>query len=155
MLDGIRLSKVQLAVVAIGIDDKGVKHVLDFELGSSESSEVSPDLMRRLNNRRIKCTHRLFAVLDGSDALRTAVIEFFPDAVVQRCLVHKERNIRSKLWKKHWGELARLFRRLRAVQGQAAAQEAVNELVEFPSCWNSYGGRMLNRSTAFMKRGTI
>jgi putative transposase len=118
-------------VVAIGIDDKGVKHVLDFELGSSESSEVSRDLMRRLNNRRFTCTRRLFAVLDGSDALRTAVVEFFPDAVVQRCLVHKERNIRSKLSKKHWGELARLFRRLRAVQGQTAAQEVVNELVEF------------------------
>lgn len=131
MLDGIRLSKEQLAVVAIGIDDKGVKHVLDFELGSSESSEVSRDLMRRLNNRRFTCTRRLFAVLDGSDALRTAVVEFFPDAVVQRCLVHKERNIRSKLSKKHWGELARLFRRLRAVQGQTAAQEVVNELVEF------------------------
>jgi transposase-like protein len=25
------------------------------------------------------------------------VKEFFPDSVVQRCLVHKERNIRSKL----------------------------------------------------------
>ena len=131
MLDGIRLSKEQLAVVAIGIDDKGVKHILDFELGSSESSEVSRDLMRRLNNRSFKCTRRLLAVLDGSDALRTAVVEFFPDAVVQRCLVHKERNIRSKLSKKHWGELARLFRRLRAVQGQTAAQEVVNELVEF------------------------
>lgn len=131
MLDGIRLSKEQLAVVAIGIDDKGVKHVLDFELGSSESSEVSRDLMRRLKNRSFTCPRRLLAVLDGSDALRTAVVEFFPDAVVQRCLVHKERNIRSKLSKKHWGELARLFRRLRAVQGQTAAQEVVNELVEF------------------------
>jgi putative transposase len=131
MLDGIRLSKEQLAVVAIGINAEGVKHVLDFELGSSESAEVSKDLMRRLIKREFGCDRQLFAVLDGSDALRSAVIEFFPDAVVQRCLVHKERNIRSKLSKKHWGELTRLFKRLRGVQGKGAAEEVVKELEEF------------------------
>lgn len=131
MLDGIRLSKEQLAVVAIGITAEGVKHVLDFELGSSESAEVSKDLMRRLNKRGFHCDRCLLAVLDGSDALRSAVKEFYPDSVVQRCLVHKERNIRSKLSKKHWGELARLFKRLRAVQGKEAAEEVVKELEEF------------------------
>jgi putative transposase len=131
MLDGIRLSKDQLAVVALGITDEGLKMVLDFELGSSESAEVSKDLMRRLNKRGFACERRLFVVLDGSDALRSAVKEFFPDSVVQRCLVHKERNIRSKLSRKHWGELARLFKRLREVQGKDAAEEVVQELEEF------------------------
>ena len=87
--------------------------------------------MRRLDKRGFACDRRLFAALDGSDALRSAVKEFFPDAVVQRCLVHKERNIRAKLSKKHWGELARLFKRLRAIQGRAAAEEVVQELEEF------------------------
>jgi transposase-like protein len=131
MLDGIRLSKDQLAVVALGITAEGLKVVLDFELGSSESAEVSKDLMRRLDKRGFDCKRRLFAALDGSDALRSAVKEFFPDSVIQRCLVHKERNIRSKLSKKHWGELARLFKRLREVQGKAAAQEVVQEIEEF------------------------
>jgi len=131
MLDGIRLSKDQLAVVALGITAEGFKVVLDFELGSSENAEVSKDLMRRLTNRGFDCARRLFVALDGSDALRGAVKEFFPDSIVQRCLVHKERNIRSKLSKKHWGELARLFKRLRSVQGKAAAKEVVQELEEF------------------------
>jgi transposase-like protein len=87
--------------------------------------------MRRLDKRGFKCERRLFAVLDGSDALRSAVKEFFPDSIIQRCLVHKERNIRSKLSKKHWGELARLFKRLREVQGKAAAEEVVKELEAF------------------------
>ena len=116
MLDGIRLSKNQLAVVALGITAEGLKVVLDFELGSSESAEVSKDLMRRLIKRGFSYEQQLYAALDGSDALRMAVKEFFPDSVVQRCLVHKERNIRSKLSKKHWGELARLFKRLREVK---------------------------------------
>jgi transposase-like protein len=131
MLDGIRLSKDQLAIVALGITCEGFKVVLDFELGSSESLEVSKDLMRRLTKRGFACERRLFVALDGSDALRGAVKEFFPDSVVQRCLVHKERNIRSKLSKKHWGELARLFKRLRSVQGKAAAGEVVQELEVF------------------------
>lgn len=131
MLDGIRLSSDQVAVVAIGIDTSGQKHVLDFALGSSESLEVSRELLSRIVGRGFTCTHRLFAVLDGSDALRSAVKEFFPTSVIQRCLVHKERNIRGKLSKRHWGELARLFKRLREVQGYEAAQEVLRELERF------------------------
>ena len=77
MLDGIRLSKDQVAIAAIGIDSCGRQHVLDFELGSNESAEVAKDLMRRLMQRGIQCDGRFYAVLDGSDALRSAVIEFF------------------------------------------------------------------------------
>lgn len=131
MLDGIRLSKDQLAIVALGITAEGLKVVLDFELGCSESAEVGKDLMRRLKKRGFDCERRLYATLDGSNALRNAVKDFFPDSVIQRCLVHKERNIRSKLSKKHWGELARLFKRLRSVQGKIAAEEVVKELEEF------------------------
>lgn len=131
MLDGIRLSSDQVAVVAIGIDTSGQKHVLDFALGSSESLEVARELVSRIVARGFSCTHRLFVVLDGSDALRSAVKEFFSTSVIQRCLVHKERNIRGKLSKRHWGELARLFKRLREVQGYAAALEVFEELERF------------------------
>lgn len=131
MLDGIWLSKDQLAVVAIGITTAGHKRVLDFELGSTENAEVCSDLMRRVLQRGFHCERPLLAVLDGSAALRTAVQTFFPDAVVQRCLVHKEKNIQAKLSRKHWGELARLFRRLRQVQGKTAAEEVVGDLERF------------------------
>jgi len=131
MLDGIRLSKDELAIVAIGITSKGYKKVLDFDLGSTENAAVCRDLMRRLMARGFHCDRRLLAVLDGSDALRSVVKEFFPDSVIQRCLVHKERNIRSKLSKRHWSELARLFKRLREVQGQEAAEEVARELEAF------------------------
>lgn len=131
MLDGLVLSKDQTAVVAIGIDALGQKHVLDFELGSSENREVCVDLLRRVTSRGFACKRRLFAVLDGSNALKSALVEFFPDALIQRCLIHKERNIRGKLSKRHWGELFRLFKRLREVQGAAASLEVVRELERF------------------------
>lgn len=131
MLDGLHLSRDQTAIVAVGITTEGVKRVLDFEIGSSENNEVCRDLMQRLHQRGFRCRRRLLAVLDGSQPLRNAVTKFFPDAVIQRCLVHKERNIRGRLSKKHWGELARLFKRLREVQGPSAALEVLSELKEF------------------------
>ena len=146
MLDGIRLSKDQLAIAAIGMDTDGRKHVLDFELGSSESAEVARDLMGRLVKRGFHCDRRLYAVLDGSDALRSAVIGFFPEAVIQRCRVHKERNIKSKLSKKHWGELSRLFKRLREVEGRDAATEVVDELKSFLKSKNAESLKSLDEA---------
>jgi transposase-like protein len=55
MLDGIRLSSDQTAVVALGIDNKGNQRVLDFVLGSSENSEVSRELMGRIVKRGFRC----------------------------------------------------------------------------------------------------
>lgn len=146
MLDGIRLSNDQLAIVAIGITAEGHKHVLDFDLGSTENAEVCRALMRRLMQRGFHCDRRLLAVLDGSDALRSVVKEFFEDAVVQRCLVHKERNIRSRLSKRHWGELARLFKRLRKVQGRQAAEEVVGELEAFLTPLNAEALKSLHEA---------
>ncbi len=146
MLDGIRLSKDQTAVVALGIDGEGRKHVLDFALGSSENLEVSRELMSRIVKRGFTCEHRLFVVLDGSDALRGAVVEFFADAVIQRCLVHKERNVKGKLSKRHWGELSRLFARLRSVQGIEAAEEVFGELKAFLKPINAEAYRSLHEA---------
>lgn len=143
MLDGIRLSRDQTAVVALGIDSAGHKHVLDFALGSSESLEVSRELVSRIVSRGFTCPHRLLVVLDGSDALRGAVKELFPACVVQRCLVHKERNIQGKLSKRHWGDLSRLFARLRQVQGLVAAEEVFAELKAFLEPINAEAYRSL------------
>jgi putative transposase len=131
MLDGIRLSKKQTAVVALGVAMDGKKQILDFELGSSENFEVCRDLMSRLVSRGFGASHGLLAVLDGADALKKAVLTFFEDAVIQRCLIHKERNIRGRLSKRHWGELARLFKRLREVEGEVAGREAYAEIERF------------------------
>lgn len=146
LLDGIRLSKDQVAVVAVGIDNEGNKHVLDFSLGSSENLETAKELLARITKRGFGCQQRLYVILDGADALRSAAKEHFPDCVVQRCLVHKERNIRGKLSKRHWGELSRLFRRLREVQGYEAAMEVVDELKAFLKPINAEAYRSLEES---------
>jgi len=57
--------------------------------------------------------------------------------VFQRCLVHKERNLRRYLSKRHWGELARLMNRLRKAQGAEAAREALEALRKFVASKNA------------------
>ncbi len=137
MLDGIVLSKEQTAIVAIGVASGGTKHVLDFALGSTENYEVCRDLLARIVARGFAPKRRLLVVLDGSAALKKATLKFFPNAVIQRCLVHKERNLRGYLSKRDWGEVARLFKRLRDVQGKEAAEEVYAELEMFLSGKNA------------------
>jgi transposase-like protein len=110
-----------------------VKHILGFRVGSSENQEVCKDLLSNLQRRGLKASkdRKLLAVLDGSDALRNGVLELFPGTIIQRCLVHKERNIRGYLPRKDWKELADLFKRLRLSQGKKQAEEAKRSLELF------------------------
>ena len=136
ILDGLALSNDLHAVTALGITHDGRKIMLDFQIGSSESKEVCNDLLKRLISRGFKTEHRLFAVLDGSNSLKLTVLKYFPDAVIQRCLVHKERNIRKYLPKRHHGVLADFFKQLRIAQGPEKAVEVYKGLYEFLSSKN-------------------
>lgn len=131
MLDGIVLSEDLSAIVGLGITLDGRKVVLDFEIGAQESTEVCDALLDRLVHRGLSFAGPPLAVLDGSKALRGSLLRHFPEASVQRCLVHKERNIRRCLSKRHYGMVASLFRRLRSVEGEKAACEVLAELEKF------------------------
>lgn len=133
MLDGIVLAKDLVAVVAVGITVDGCKAVLDFELGASENVSTAETLMVRLIRRGFRAAKNrpLLAVLDGSKALRKATVKHFPNARIQRCLVHKERDLKRYLARRHWEELHDLFDRLRKAQGAEAAVEVVEELDAF------------------------
>jgi len=131
MLDGIVLSEAVVVIVALGVMGNGHKKMLDFEVGSTESYEVSRALLERLDRRGVRFGGRPLCLLDGSIALKRAVQERYPDAVVQRCLVHKERNLRGCLSRKDYPELNRLMNRLRRAQGAQAARETLGDLKRF------------------------
>lgn len=131
MLDGIGLGDDLCGIVALGITIEGQKHILDFQIGASENAEACSDLLARLVERGFRPRRRLLAVIDGSKALRTALRARWPDAIVQRCLVHKARNIKGYLSRRHHGEVDRLFDRLRKAEGYEAAREVQKELRRF------------------------
>jgi len=133
MLDGVVLAADAVVVVAIGLTEDGHKHVLDFEPGASENAAVTAALIARLQSRGFGplAGCRLFVVLDGSAPLHSAVIAAWPDALIQRCLVHKERNLYGYLRHGDHAEASRLWRRLRLAQGEEAGREALAELRNF------------------------
>ena len=132
MLDGFSLTRELHVIVALGIDVEGHKRVLGYAVGASESYEVSKDLLSSLVKRGLSpATGTPLVVLDGAEALRKAVLEFWPDAPVQRCLVHKERNLRGYLSRKHHGRLRLFFSELRKAQGEEAALEILKKMEDW------------------------
>lgn len=97
MIDGIEFHK-HLLVVALGIDTQGRKRVLGLWPGASENAQVCGALLDDLLERGLRINGQVLLVLDGSKALRKAVDQRFgQQAVVQRCQVHKQRNILDHL----------------------------------------------------------
>lgn len=133
MLDGVFLGDGAVVVIALGLLCTGEKVLLDFEVGASENAVVCTALVARLQRRGFgpPAGSRLLAVLDGAAALQTAVLTLWPTALIQRCLVHKERNLFGYLRKGDHAEAARLWRRLRLAQGEAAGREALADLQAF------------------------
>lgn len=133
MLDGVFLGDGAVVVIALGLLCTGEKVLLDFEVGASENAVVCTALVARLQRRGFgpPAGSRLFAVLDGAAALQTAVLTLWPTALIQRCVVHKERNLFGYLRQGDHAEAARLWRRLRLAQGEAAGREALAALQRF------------------------
>jgi transposase-like protein len=127
LIDGIEFHDF-LLVVALGIDSGGRKHVLGLWPGASENAEVSKALLEDLVRRGLATDRKYLFVLDGSKALRKAVEACFGQrAQVQRCQVHKERNVLAHLPEAYH---ASVRQRLRAAWGLRRHEEAQRSLAK-------------------------
>jgi transposase-like protein len=85
-------------VAAIGIDLQGKKHVLGLWHGATENATVVKGLLEDLVARGLESERKLLVVLDGAKALRKAVqMVLGEQALVQRCRIHKLRNVLDQL----------------------------------------------------------
>jgi putative transposase len=132
-LEGVFPGKERCVVVAMAIDVNGLKHLLDFEEGSSESAEVVTGLLERVTRRGLVVgrDRRVLVLRDGSAAIAKAVSGFWPDAVQQECLVHVERVVCAKLSYKHKRGFVEMMNVLRGVQGEAAGEEAFDGVLKY------------------------
>lgn len=97
MIDGVAVG-AHTVVIALGIDSKGVKHVLSLRMGATENAAVAKGLLEDLIGRGLSVETPMLVVIDGSKALRKAVADVFGEEVlVQRCTVHKKRNVLEHL----------------------------------------------------------
>jgi transposase-like protein len=96
-IDGIQLEGHHI-LAAVGLDTRGHKHLLSLVRGSSENAHLAKDLLQDLLARGLDPELARLFVIDGSKALRSAIEQLFGDrAAVQRCRVHKVRNVTERL----------------------------------------------------------
>jgi transposase-like protein len=97
MVDGVVFAE-HTVVTALGIDTTGHKHILGIWEGATENAVVVKALLADLVDRGLDVSKPLLVVIDGSKALRAAVRDVFGDhGVVQRCRVHRLRNVLEHL----------------------------------------------------------
>ena len=93
MIDGIVFDQ-HVVLVALGIDVKGSKHILGMHEGATENGPACTALLTGLRDRGLPTDRTILVVIDGGKALRKAVGDVFgKKALVQRCQVHKCRNV--------------------------------------------------------------
>jgi len=97
LIDGLHVGDHCL-VAALGVDATGQKHVLGLWDGATENAALCQSLLANLQSRGLRTDRSLLVLLDGSKALHKAVRQMFGEAaLIQRCQVHKTRNVLDHL----------------------------------------------------------
>jgi putative transposase len=127
MVDGVHFGE-HTCIVALGIDIDGVKHPLSLVEGSTENATLVTELIVGLRERGLDVTRPVLAVLDGSKALRRAVLDVFDRPVIGRCQLHKIRNVQDRLPDKLRSVVAARMRRAYHADSALAAEAELTAL---------------------------
>jgi len=124
-IDGVDFGGT-MCIVALGVTQEGEKKVLGLREGATENSTIVRDLLASLKERGLDTPKRTLFVLDGSKALSKGVRTIFGKGVfIQRCHLHKIRNVQSYLPRVHQAEARR---RLNVAWGMVTKGDAKAEL---------------------------
>jgi len=96
-IDGLEIGK-HAVIISLGVTKDGTKVPLGVWCGSTENHVVATALLQNLIERGLRVEAPLLFVIDGGKGIRKALFDVFGDrAIVQRCQVHKARNVRDHL----------------------------------------------------------
>src|SRR5712691_2325580 len=128
-IDGIHISEHLVLVAALGIDSEGFKHPLGLMEGATENAAVVQALIDDLIERGLDpAVPRLF-IIDGSKALSKAIRRSFGrEALIQRCQIHKARNIMERLPKPMHAAVRRVLRQAWELNDAEKAEKLIRNL---------------------------
>src|SRR5256884_7479586 len=119
----------QQMVGALGIEQDGRKTILGIRQGATENATVVGELLGDLVNRGLDFTAPRLHVLDGGKALTAAVKKYAGEsAAIQRCQVHKRRNVLDHLTEEQKPGVAKKLNAAYALEDYGTAQQALNAL---------------------------
>jgi len=119
----------------VGINLEGRKDVLGLWISQNEGAHFWMMIFDELRARGVE--RMLFVCIDGLKELEQGVLSIFPDAHVQRCMVHLQRHSLRYIPTKHYKDFCRDARAIYAAVSLQAAGQALEELkakwAEYPS----------------------
>lgn len=132
-IDGSYFQKQQM-IVAVGLNLQGKKMVLGLRQGATENATVVGQLLEDLQRRGLDFSVPRLYVLDGGKALATALGKIAgPCAQIQRCQVHKIRNVVDHLTEEHQSavrvKLCRAYQTLEYVDAKRALEALLHQLM--------------------------
>ena len=128
LIDGTPFKDRQM-IVALGIGCDGRKTVLGLRQGATENTTVVGALLSDLLERGLDFSTPRLYVLDGGKALHTAVRRHAGEAAfIQRCQVHKKRNVVDHLPEEHKADVRRKLQNAYSMADYADAKRALEQL---------------------------
>jgi len=128
-IDGLHVSDGLVLVAAIGIDGEGDKHPLALVEGATENTATVQALIDNLIERGLDPTAPRLFIVDGAKALSKAIrASFGKDVAIQRCQIHKSRNIMDRLPKDLHASTRRVLRQAWELDDAAKAETLIRNL---------------------------
>ena len=128
-IDGLHVQEDLILVAAVGIDATGEKHPLGLVEGATENAATVQALLDNLVERGLDpAVMRLF-IIDGAKALSKAIRRTFGrNTPIQRCQVHKARNIAERLPKEAHARVRKALRQAWEMEDAARAEQLIRNL---------------------------
>ena len=119
-------------VVALGLDIYGHKRVLGFWEGATENAEVAESLLTDLQERGLKLSAKVLFIIDGGKGVAKALRQRYGEKLLlQRCTIHKDRNLQGHLPKKYRQECHRRYRLALEQNDYKEAEKMLRELEQW------------------------
>jgi putative transposase len=144
-IDGIHMDEDLILVAAVGVDAMGDKHPLGLVEGATENAATVQALIDNLVERGLDpAVPRLF-IIDGAKALSKAIRRTFGTAAaIQRCQVHKARNIMERLPKSLHASVRRVLRQAWEMDDADKAERLIRNLAQrLERDWSGVSGSIL------------
>ena len=116
------------AYVILGVDLEGNKDILSITIDANESSKFWLGMLNDLKNRGVRDV--LFFCVDGLSGFREAIEAVYPNAQVQRCIIHMLRNSFKYVSYKDLKSFASDFKAIYKAPSEEAALKELEDVKE-------------------------
>jgi putative transposase len=124
--------KKKVMLCALGMKEDGTRETLSFQMADWEDVDSWRAFLVDLKSRGLQGKSLKLITIDGNPALLKAVKEIYPFLKIQRCIVHKLRNVATKLKRVH---LKPCMSEAKEIFNAPSRREAINRFKTWKEKW--------------------